>query len=425
MLRTAPMHNKVAEEGVGHMLMGMLVSDFPKHLKLNHYKKSAEIFKKINDHAGYCYMIGSVSGWHFRNEEYHKALEFNDSAIYAAHKYLEEGFEEHWPLSGAYKFRSEIYRKLGMPDSAWIYMNKGYQMEIDFIHESNNKEVMEIQAALTNQEKNQKIEAQAQALQKEKNKRNLLFVLAGLFLLFSSFLFYLYSRLKTANKQTKSQAALLLNSNKELEKSIEEQRVLQGEVHHRVKNNLQIIISLLDLQKEDIEDQKLKGDLDAMSSRIYSMAAIHEILYQQDTVAKVNLNDYVNNLCTHFSNFSLEEQKPIYTILVGDQLFNLETCMPLGIMLTELITNSLKYGRISGQKLKILIGLQKTNDQFCLTYEDNGPGFKSEHLEERDGGMGTYLIKSMSRQLNGYFESENQNGVSFKIYFKEKIRHYN
>ena len=419
-LRTAPKFNKIAEEGVGHMLLGMLVPRIPKRTRLMHYTKSAEIFKEIDDHAGYSYMIGSVAGWHYENLDYAKALQYNDTVIHAAHQFLEEGFDQHWPLSNAYKFRAEIFRKLNKQDSAWIYLQKGYQMELQYIHESNNEKVMAIQSTLNNQEKNQKIQEQAQALQKEKNQRKLFLGLSGLFILFSSILLYFYSRLKKANQRTKSQANLLSTANQDLKTSLEEQRVLQGEVHHRVKNNLQIIISLLDLQKEEITDHKIKADLDAMSNRIYSMAAIHEILYQHDTVAKVNLQEYVNNLCTHFSNFSLEEEKPIYTIAVGDQFFNLETCMPIGIMLTELVTNSLKYGRVKDKRLKILIGLQKNKDEYCLIYEDNGPGFQNERLEEREGGLGTYLLKSMSRQLNGYFESKNQDGASFKINFKEK-----
>lgn len=97
--------------------------------------------------------------------------------------------------------------------------------------------------------------------------------------------------------------------------------------------------------------------------------------------------------------------------------------MPLGIILSELLTNSIKYAKDNlGKQLKIGISLNQTEEGFCIVYRDNGPGFPKGTLQQRDGGLGTYLLKSMSRQLNGYLESKNDNGAVCNIFFKEKIQ---
>ncbi len=419
-LRTAPAYKQLEKEAVGHMLMGMLVDRNKTDERLMHYKAAGSIFKKIEDHAGYGYMTGSITGWYFEKGNYIKALAYSDTTIASARQAIKEGFEEHWHLSSYYRFRGEIFRRLGDVDSAWHYLNKGYRLELDHIDESNNEKVLEINARYEDEKREQTLAEQAQEIKFEKDRRNLLIGIIGLVLIFASLLTYYYMRLQKANHKMKGQSEAIKQNNQELSKSLQRQIILQSEVHHRVKNNLQIIISLLEIQKEDIEEPEIQKNLDTMANRVYSMAAIHEILYQQKDMAQISLLDYAENLCMHFSNLSIEEEKPSFNIDMDNRSFNLETSMPLGIILTELLTNSLKYARVEGQKLKVDIQLQKLEDQFCLKYNDNGPGFSEGELTERKKGLGTYLLKSMSRQLNGYLETRNENGASFSIFFKEK-----
>jgi two-component sensor histidine kinase len=98
----------------------------------------------------------------------------------------------------------------------------------------------------------------------------------------------------------------------------------------------------------------------------------------------------------------------------------LETLMPLGIIMNELMTNSLKYGTMPNHQLEIDIYLQPCADGFCLEYRDNGPGFPIGTMGERNGGLGSYLLKSMVRQLNGHLTTHNDDGAVHKIFFKEK-----
>ncbi len=196
--------------------------------------------------------------------------------------------------------------------------------------------------------------------------------------------------------------------------------MLQGEIHHRVKNNLQVIISLLDLQQDDIHDPKALQSLQSMSNRIYSMAAVHEILYCKEGVETISLLEYTQTLCRHFRQIAPPDQEIIFDVDMETEELGLETLMPLGIMMNELLTNSLKYAAIPGLPLEIEISLKRCADGFCLFYRDNGPGFALGELGEREGGLGSHLLHSMCRQLSGQIKTHNDKGAVYRIFFRQK-----
>ena len=245
--------------------MGMLTRDPAKDARLNHYKAAATIFKQLEDYMGYSYMIGSAAGWHFNNNEPRKALMYNDSTIAACLRGLIEGFEDRRTLWDAYKFRSAIYKSLGQNDSAWHYIHKGHDTQLRHIYEENNEKVLEIDARYNDEQQKQKIEEQEQLILFESQRRNLLLAIIGLIILFTGILSYYILRLRNEKKKTEDQAGLILKKNRGLSDSLEKQMILQNEVHHRVKNNLQVIISLLDLQREEINDPETQKKLEAMA----------------------------------------------------------------------------------------------------------------------------------------------------------------
>lgn len=232
---------------------------------------------------------------------------------------------------------------------------------------------------------------------------------------------YLYLRLQLASQASKQQA-LVIQANEELSHALEQQIILQGEIHHRVKNNLQVIMSLLDLQKDDIRDEKALESLNDMSNRIYSMLAIHEMMYQELGKDKISLSNYLQRLCHHFYSFSEGSCPPVFNIEVPDLYFNQETLMPIGIIVNELLTNSLKYAKQPKQGLVIDVQLEACGEDYCLHYQDNGPGFSQGKLGERIGSLGSYLLKSMVRQLRGHLNTFNKNGAVYQILFKEHIK---
>ncbi len=418
-LRTAPIYEEHNHEAVGHMLLGMLKSqDYKKSVEL--FQKAGNTFTAIGDFAGASYIHNNLMRLHFENQAFDLALAESNLTIKAAQKAIKNGHEDDHAISGAYKYRGNIYHQLGQSDSAWTYINKAHKMEMENIASINHSKVVEIDARYNDELKEQQIKEQQLIIQKEQERKSKIIAFVLLILCFSGILFYYYLRLKKANELTLQQADQISKTNEELSFSLEQQIMLQGEVHHRVKNNLQVIVSLLELQKEDIEDENAKASLDTMANRIYSMAAIHEILYQKKGDELVNLLDYARNLCNHFKSFSEAQKQPIFQIDIDEKYFNLATLMPLGIILNELLTNSLKYAGSITEQLKINLSLTNDEDGFCLSYRDNGPGFPAGVIVEREGGLGTYLLKSMSRQLSGRLETINDRGAVSHIYFKEK-----
>jgi two-component sensor histidine kinase len=419
-VRTAPKFNLDDEEATGYLLMGLLLRDSSYQKANRYFQQAGNIFKRLEDYSGYSATLNNLSRLHIQNNQNQLALLYNDSSLIAANQATINGYDGPWMYYTHYHDRAKILQEMEQYDSAWHYLHKAYQLEMADISNFNNDKVIAIDARYQNEKKAQKIEEQAMVISYEKSRRNLMSSIIFLVILFSTILAYYYLKLRNANKKTVQQAVALTEVNKDLSVSLEQQILLQGEVHHRVKNNLQIIISLLELQREDIIDVKARESMEVMSNRIYSMAAIHEMLYQNKGKEMVNLLDYTKSLCAHFRSFTKQSNSPIFQLEIDEIFFNLQTLMPLGIILNELLTNSLKYAVTPDNKLRIGIKLEPVDDGFILNYCDNGPGFPEETLSEDKGGLGTYLLKSMSRQLGGHLTCMNDQGAVCKIFFKEK-----
>jgi len=421
-LRTAPLFDQHSHQGTGHMLMGLLSTTVAFDEARSHFVNGAHIFKKQGNFSGYAYMLSNISRLHLKKNQLDKALIYNDSFLIASHRAIEDGNEELQLLASYYMDRAEIYRRLERHDSAFHYLKLGHEVDLEKVLASNEDKVLEIESRYNDAKKAQKIEEQEQLLRYERAQRNWILGLTVLVVLFSGILTRYYLKLRTANRKTKKQATTINKKNTQLSEALRQQIMLQGEMHHRVKNNLQVIISLLELQSDEIEDPKALASLNAMSNRIHSIAAIHDILHHKRGQGMISFRQYAHNLCAHFRNFANGQHSPVFDLSIGRQRFNLATLMPLGIILNELLTNSLKYATQANQQLIITITLLRQGDRFCLRYQDNGPGFPQNQLQEREGGLGTYLLKSMSRQLGGHLDSKNEGGAVCSIFFREKTQ---
>ncbi len=336
---------------------------------------------------------------------------------------VKQGYDSTYLLPVNYKQRAAIFQRMEQMDSALHYQTLQYEGRLAWLKQANQEKVIEIEARYQNDKKARQLDKQAKEIAFERTQRNGLLVLIAFAVLFLALLAYLYVRLRKANRHTKDQAETIRQTNAELTRSLEQQIMLQGEIHHRVKNNLQVIIGLLDLQQEEIRDPQALNSLSAMANRIYSIAAIHDTLYRQSSTAEIPVREYVQTLCRHFQQMAEPDQPMRFALDIAPQLtFNLETLMPVGLMLNELLTNSLKYGRKAGKPLAVRVGLESDATGIHLHYRDNGPGFRHDHLEERRGGLGIYLLKSMVRQLQGHLHTYNDRGAVIEIFFQEKNR---
>lgn len=216
-------------------------------------------------------------------------------------------------------------------------------------------------------------------------------------------------------------AKALENKNQIINKSLSEKEVLLREIHHRVKNNLQIITGLLELQESLHTDENVRNIVSEAQGRIKTMALIHEMLYQTDDISNINLYNYVQLLVNSIeSGFSIKLNSVIKTFELKDVQFNIDTIIPIGLILNELVSNSYKYVFVPelGNTLMISVN-QLENEYWQLTVKDNGQGVANNGEGSRKGSFGLRLVKMLSRQLNGKVEYKFNDGAVFCINFKE------
>ncbi|MGJ8736717.1 sensor histidine kinase [Zobellia laminariae] len=214
----------------------------------------------------------------------------------------------------------------------------------------------------------------------------------------------------------------LYKTKNELEEKIQEKETLIKEVHHRVKNNLQTVSSLLSLQSRGIEDKDVKSLLKSSQNRVITMAIVHEMLYMREDLSKIEYKSYVQELAEYLvrsikgtsSNITLN-------IDIPNVKLNIDTAIPLGLLINETVTNALKYGIVDKNKGEIHIKLRKTDDnEFILYMGDDGQGFSKDVTHKNSKSLGLKLIHNLSRQLQGSIIRDlTQKGTHYTIKFKE------
>lgn len=198
-----------------------------------------------------------------------------------------------------------------------------------------------------------------------------------------------------------------------LETSLEEKETLLKEVHHRVKNNLQIVISLLDLQLASIKEEKSKEIIEESKSRVYSMSLIHQKLYQSNNLRCVNIKNYLEELLRYLRNIYADTAKQInYNLSIEDVDLSLTKAIPLGLIVNELLTNSFKYGAIKENNNQINIALKVSKNILILEISDSGLGFEeNKNTQDIKKSLGLFLVKSLSKQLRATLKRFHKNSL--------------
>ncbi len=211
---------------------------------------------------------------------------------------------------------------------------------------------------------------------------------------------------------------------KEISRSLEEKEILLKEIHHRVKNNLALTIGLIELQEEDISDEKTKKVLRDISERIYTMELLHRKLYESDDLNKIVLKNYVSDLIASI-NDSYNTKKDVSISIEVDKLeLNIEAVMPLGIIINEFVTNAFKYAFLKDKNhhLKINISNPK-NDEIEISVKDSGEGLKEDFSAISNKTLGLKLINMIvTYQLSGSISYKYEDGALFTI--KGKIPNF-
>lgn len=209
-----------------------------------------------------------------------------------------------------------------------------------------------------------------------------------------------------------------LETENKLIESLKEKNVLLAEIHHRVKNNMAIISSMLYMQSEFIQEEQLKSYFTESMNRIKAMATVHEMLYQSDSMDNIDLQTYIENLAKKIKkSLKIDTQNVLISVDCHDVKLGLTKAIPFGLIINELLTNSFKHAFEENEGGEVSIKMRKNSDKCILQFKDNGKGIEDPKNFKDKGSMGLMIINALSQQLDAEMQVDSNYGteVIFEI----------
>ena len=298
---------------------------------------------------------------------------------------------------------AEAYTNLGDYKNALYYKDKANANSQKLLEGKIENIESEMAIKYETGKKDEALASQAALIAQKSKTQTLFIVIASLLFVFLLSLLYFFYKSKKATRIIRAKNA--------------ENELLLKEIHHRVKNNLEMVKSLIALQSAQIDDPATKDAMIASQNRVQSMGIIHQKLYQGTNLGSIEMKDYFLNLSEGIlDTFNAEEQVKIECAMDNLDL-DVDTAVPIGLIVNELLTNALKYAFPKHQPGIINISLEKNRDQnLKLRFRDNGIG-KTEGLAPKGTGFGSQLVKLLTQQLNGKMIERNDQGTYIEFDF--------
>ncbi len=207
-----------------------------------------------------------------------------------------------------------------------------------------------------------------------------------------------------------------------IRESLREKELMLKEIHHRVKNNIQIIISILNLQSEKIKNREDLEYFVESENRVRSIALVHEMLYRSESLSNINFKDYITSLVEQIEMFTSCREKNInIKVNAENQLIGIESAIPCALIVNELITNAVKYAFTGVEGGTIGISFSGKNDTYSLVVTDDGPGFHSDFNLEKSESLGLRMVNELVKQLKGKITIESRKGVRISVLFGDGV----
>jgi len=384
---------------------------------LNNYNEAITIFNSIiplfrnqNNTNNLMYSLVGRGQLYNQKKEYKKAIIDCEESFNLAIKGDELEYQ-----SSSTKCLADAYKSLHNFEKAYYYQTKYLKFKDSIFNSNNVKKITQMQMQYDFDRKNelQVIETKNKA---RENKIIIISLVLGLLsLLFFSGILYKQYTIRKMNNQ------ILATKNIQIKNALDDNEVLLKETHHRVKNSLQMISSLLYLQSENIEDKNAAASVKDGQIRVKSMALIHQKLYQKDNLTGIEVSDYINDLAESvFQSHNINFDAINLHIDVDKMILDIDTITPLGIIINELIVNALKHAFTTKKRGALIsISLHKKNDTLLLKVADNGIGFNPEKKKEKSFGL--KLINSLSRKLKADLTITTNNGTLVELRIKRFI----
>ena len=367
---------------------------------LEHLKRALFLYKKFKNYESVNAMYTNLGRLFFTKKNYKTANVYADSALVISSKSKVLNYK-----ADIFLLKSNILEMEKKPDSA-LYYYKTYSSVLNkFVNEQRDLKVKELNV----QYNFEKAETEKEQLKEDVTKTRIInFSLLGVLLIFIVFLISLF---RNKNK-IEAQRQKISEKNKELQVYLEEKQFLVQELNHRIKNNLAVILSLIGFQKDQIESKDYKSRFEDLYQRIKTITVAHELYaynVNNDDHSYIEIDDYITKIFEIHKN---SDPRPfVYIKNIEKISLSIDQSLPLGLIINELITNSLKHAKPDKEPLILNLEISKVEKNIELCYFDNGCFF---NFEQNEKSLGLLIIQGMTKQLRGYCSREN---AHYKVVF--------
>jgi len=300
---------------------------------------------------------------------------------------------------------SEAYAELGDYSAAYKNLLEYYQLTQATASEDRQRLAEEMQVRFETREKEDKIRLQDLELAEGKRRFQLLITLSALVVLLLGGAVALVFIRTRANQRLRAQKALT-------EAALADRETLLREIHHRVKNNLQVVSSLLSIQGREIEDDQARKAVNESRNRVHSMALIHQFLYGEQHLNTIEMTEYVDQLSRSLlATYQVDQSQISIKSEVETMRLDVDTAIPLGLILNELITNALKYAFPDGRVGMITVRLFEAQNQLVLQVADDGVGATNTEVAPKSSSFGMKLLQAFKAKLDANFDIQSDKGL--------------
>jgi two-component sensor histidine kinase len=364
---------------------------------LEYLFKAADLNKSNNSISGLSYNYANIS------QAYRKLNKPVEALVYAR-KMLETALLLNRPerIRNAYSQMYEVFQFTNRSDSALYYYKLSDQLDDSLNNVAKTNEVSDLQTKYESGKK----ELEIRRLNIEsiaKNKQIIILVSALIiFALLTACMLWLYQRIKKQRQE-------ITNQSKKLE-------IMMKELHHRVKNNLQIVSSLLSLQTYKVQDEEAVLVLKESQQRVQAMSFIHQRLYKTESLTAVNMKEYLTDLAESLvSSYGFNRDDFDLYIKVEKEMLDIDKALPIGLIINEIVTNALKYAYSNSNRPALHITLSEEDTKLVCTIKDNGIGIDEQQWKQKKNSFGKQLITALCKQLRAQQTLVVNEGTQFMI----------
>lgn len=388
-------------ENIGKLYnnISQIYNEYKKDYKkaLEYLFKAVDFNKKNDNLSSLTFNYGNIASVYARSHNYPQALLYARKTVKTAAL-----LNRPERLRNAYEELYETFLAGGHADSALRYYRLSDELDDSLNNVAKTREVLNLQTKYETGKKELQIQ-QLQIQSRAKNKQIVLLIAAlVLFAAVAAGMILLYHRIRKQRQQIAEQSKRL--------------QVMMKELHHRVKNNLQIVSSLLSLQTYKVQDEEAVLVLKESQQRVQAMSFIHQRLYKTESLTAVNMKEYLTDLAESLvSSYGFNRDEFDLRITVEKEMLDVDKALPIGLIINEIVTNALKYAYVQISRPSLHISLTDEDSKMVCSIKDNGIGINEQQWKQKSKSFGKQLITALCKQLRAQQTLAVNQGTRFTI----------